>query len=86
MALSATNRSRPDGGNRCHLPGWQKKKKNRDHEKPQFAAPTSQPRLEDGASAISAPGHREATVAHAHNASKCREIIKLAKCVSERRE
>ena len=70
-----------------------KKKKNRGHEKPQFAASTvaaaargrgernKRPRPQGGNSG-SCPVHPNAH----HNASECREIIKLAKRVSERRE
>ena len=70
-----------------------KKKKNHDYERTQFAAPTvaaaargrgdrnKRPRPQGGSSG-SCPVHPNAH----HNASKCREIIKLVKCVSERRE
>jgi hypothetical protein len=70
-----------------------KKKKNRDYERPQFAAPTvaaanrgwgernKRPRPQGGNSG-SCPVHPNPH----HSASECREIIKLAKRVSERRE
>jgi hypothetical protein len=45
--------------------GKKKKKKNHGHEKPQFAAPIIMAATGAGASATSAPGHREATTAHA---------------------
>jgi hypothetical protein len=73
--------------------GKKKKKKNCGHEKPQSAAPivtaatggrserNKRPRPQGGSSG-SCPVHPNAR----HSASKCREIIKLAKCVSERRE
>jgi hypothetical protein len=54
---------------------------------------SSQPRLGAGTSATCAHGHREATAAHAlctpnsrHSAAEYREIIKLVKRVSKRRE
>jgi hypothetical protein len=70
-----------------------KKKKNRVYEKPQFSAPTvvattrgwgernKRPRPQGGNSG-SCPMHPNAR----HSASECREIIKLVKRVSERRE
>jgi hypothetical protein len=70
-----------------------KKKKNRGHEKPQTDAPiiaaaaggrserTKRPRLQGGNSGT-CPMHPNSR----HNASECREIIKLAKRVSERHE
>ena len=45
--------------------GKKKKKKNHDHEKAQSAAPIVAATTRAGASTISAPGHREATAAHA---------------------
>jgi hypothetical protein len=70
-----------------------KKKKNRGHERPQSAAPVvtaatggrnernKRPRPQGGNSG-SCPVHPNSQ----HSASECREIIKLAKRVSERRE
>jgi hypothetical protein len=70
-----------------------RKKKNRGYERTQFAAPTvatvargrggrnKRPRPQGGSS-VSCPVHPNAR----HSASECREIIKLAKRVSERRE
>jgi hypothetical protein len=79
---------------RCsHTHNGKKKKKNRGHEKPQSAAPivavvtrgqserNKRPRPQGGNSG-SCPMHPNAR----HSASKCREIIKLVKRVSERRE
>jgi hypothetical protein len=70
-----------------------KKKKNRDYERPQFAAPTiaaaargrgerNKRTRPQGGNSGSCPVHPNAH----HSASECREIIKLAKRVSERRE
>jgi hypothetical protein len=73
--------------------GSKKKKKNRDHERPQSAAPVvaaatggqnernKRPRPHGGNSG-SCPVHPNSR----HSASECREIIKLTKRVSERRE
>jgi hypothetical protein len=73
--------------------GKKKKKKNRDHERPQSAAPVvtvatggwnernKRPRPQGGNSG-SCPVHPNSR----HSSSECREIIKLAKRVSERRE
>jgi hypothetical protein len=70
-----------------------KKKKNRGHEKPQTAAPivaaaaggrserNKRPRPQGGNSGT-CPVHPNSR----HNASECREIIKLMKRISERRE
>jgi hypothetical protein len=70
-----------------------KKKKNRDHEKPQSVAPivasatggrgerNKRPQPQRGYNG-SCPMHPNAR----HNVSECREIIKLTKHVSERRE
>jgi hypothetical protein len=81
------------GGTGAVSQDGKKKKKNRGHEKPQFAAPTvvattrgrgersKRPRPQGGNSG-SCPVHPNAR----YSASECREIIKLAKRVSERRE
>jgi hypothetical protein len=73
--------------------GKKKKKKNRGHEKSQTAAliiavaargrseHNKHPRLQGGSSGT-CPVHPNSR----HSASECREIIKLAKRVSERRE
>jgi hypothetical protein len=73
--------------------GNKNKKKNRNHERPQSAAPVvaaatgvrnergKRPRPQGGNSG-SCPVHPNSR----HSASECHEIIKLAKCVSERRE
>jgi hypothetical protein len=73
--------------------GKKKNKKNRSHERPQSAAPiiagvtrgrnerNKRPRPQGGNNG-SCPVHPNSR----HNASECREIIKLAKRVSERRE
>jgi hypothetical protein len=73
--------------------GKKKKKKNRGHERPQSAAPVvatatggrnernKRPRPQGGNSG-SCPMHPNSR----HGASECREIIKLVKRVSERRE
>ena len=73
--------------------GKKKKKKNRGHEKPLCAAPVvaaatggqnernKRPRPQGGNNG-SCPVHPNSR----HSASECREIIKLAKRVSERRE
>jgi hypothetical protein len=93
MALGATDRSCPDGRLRCRHPGRQKEEEDRGHEKPQSAAPivaaaaggwskrNKRPRPQGGNSG-SCPVHPNAR----HSASECREIIKLAKRVSEQRE
>jgi hypothetical protein len=73
--------------------GKKKKKKNRDHEKPSSAAlviaavtggrneRNKRPRPQRGNSG-SCPVHPNSR----HSAAECHEIIKLAKCVSERRK
>jgi hypothetical protein len=73
--------------------GKEKKKKNCGHERPLSAAPVvaaatggrnernKRPRPQGGNSG-SCPVHPNSR----HSASECREIIKLTKCVSERRE
>jgi hypothetical protein len=73
--------------------GKNKKKKNRGHERPQTAAPVvaaatggrsernKRPRPQGGNSG-SCPVHPNSR----HSAIECREIIKLAKRVSERRD
>jgi hypothetical protein len=90
MALGPTDQACPVG---CRLPGRQKKKKNRGYERPQFAAPTVTAATKgwgernkhpwpQGGNSGSCPVHPNAH----HSASECREIIKLVKRVSERRE
>jgi hypothetical protein len=81
------------GGTRAVSQDSKKKKKNRSHEKPQSAAPivaaatggrgerNKRPRPQGGNSG-SCPVHPNAR----HSFSECREIIKLAKRVSERCE
>jgi hypothetical protein len=94
MALGTTDRSCPDGWLGRRLPGGKKKKKeNRGHERPQSAAPVittatggqnernKRPRPQGGNSG-SCPMHPNSR----HGALECREIIELAKRVSERRE
>jgi hypothetical protein len=73
--------------------GGKKKKKNRDHDKPQYGAPVTaaatrgreerdkRPR-QQGSDSGSCPIHPNAR----HSASECREILKLAKRISERHE
>jgi hypothetical protein len=80
------------GGSGAVSQDGKKKKKNRGHKRPPFAAPTvaavargrgernKRPRPQGGNSG-SCPVHPNAH----HSASKCHEIIKLAKCVSEQR-
>jgi hypothetical protein len=80
------------GGSGAVSQDGKKKKKNRGHKRPPFAAPTvvaaargrgersKRPRPQGGNSG-SCPVHPNAH----HSASECREIIKLAKRVSERR-
>jgi hypothetical protein len=93
MALGPTNRGCTVGWLGCRLPGRQKKKKNRGYKRPQFAALTvtavARGRGErnkflrpQGGNSGSCSMHPNAH----HSASECREIIKLAKRVSERRE
>jgi hypothetical protein len=53
------------GGSGAVIQDGKKKKKNRVHEKPQTAAPIVAAATGAKASAASAPGHREATAAHA---------------------
>jgi hypothetical protein len=84
--MGGTGAVSQDGNNK-------KKKKNRGHEKPQSATPVvtavtggrgernKRPRPQGGNSG-SCPVHPNAR----HSASECREIIKLVKRVSERRE
>jgi hypothetical protein len=81
------------GGTGAVSQDGKKKKKNHGHEKPQSAAPTvaaatrgwgernKRPRPQGGnnGSCLVHPNAR-------HSSSECREIIKLAKHVSERRE
>jgi hypothetical protein len=81
----------PTGGSGAVIWDGKKKKKNHDHEKPQSAAPivaattggqgerNKRPWPQEGNSG-SCPVHPNAR----HSASECREIIKLAKHVSER--
>jgi hypothetical protein len=81
------------GGTGAVSQDGKKKKKNRGYEKPQFAAPTvaavtrgwgernKHPRPQ-GDNSGSCPVHPNAR----HSASECREIIKLMKRISERRE
>jgi hypothetical protein len=70
-----------------------KKKKNRDHDRSQSSAPVAaaatggrdergkRPR-QQGSDSGSCPVHPNSR----HSASECREILKLTKCISERRE
>jgi hypothetical protein len=94
MALSPANRSCPVGWLACCPPGWkEKKKKDRNYQRPRstalvVAATTEgqgvrnkRPRPQRGNSG-SCPMHPNGR----HSAAECREIIDLAKCVSERRE
>jgi hypothetical protein len=94
MALGTTDRSRQTGGSGAvSHDGKKKKKKNRDHEKPQTAAPivaaategrsecNKRPRPQGGNSG-SCPVHPNSR----HSTAECREIIKLAKRVSKRHE
>jgi hypothetical protein len=81
------------GGSGAVAQDGKKKKKNRDHERPQTAAlvvaatadgqseHNKRPRPQ-GSNSGSCPVHPNSR----HSATDCREIIKLAKCVSERRE
>jgi hypothetical protein len=81
------------GGSGAVVQDGKKKKKNRGHEKPQSAAPivvaatggrserNKRPRPQGGNSGT-CPVHPNSH----HSASECREIIKLAKHVSERHE
>jgi hypothetical protein len=81
------------GGSGAVSQDSKKKKKNHGHEKPQTAAPivtaaaggqserNKRPRLQGGNSGT-CPVHPNSR----HSASECREIIKLVKRVSERRE
>jgi hypothetical protein len=94
MALGTADRSYPDGRLRCRHPGrWKKKKKNRGHDRPQsgalVAVATTRGRDErgkrprqQGSNSGSCPIHPN----NRHNASEWREILKLAKRISERRE
>jgi hypothetical protein len=73
--------------------GMKKKKKNRGHDRPQSGAPVAvaaagsrdergkRPR-QQGSNSGSCPVHTNSR----HSASECREILKLAKRISERRE
>jgi hypothetical protein len=81
------------GGSGATTQGGGKKKKNHDHDKPQFGAPVAaaatggweergkRPR-QQGSDSGSCPVHPNAR----HSASECREILKLAKRISERHE
>jgi hypothetical protein len=83
------------GGSGVSIQGGGKKKKNRDHDRPQFGAPVAaaaaggrderergkHPR-QQGNDSGSCPVHPNSC----HSASECREILKLAKRISERRE
>jgi hypothetical protein len=93
MALGTIDRSRPDGWSGVITQDDKKKKKNHDHEKPPSAAPVvaaatggrnehnkrPQPQGGNNGSCHVHPNSRQ-------SAAECREIIKLAKRVSERRE
>jgi hypothetical protein len=80
------------GGSGVVIQDGKKKKKNRDHDKPQSAAPiiaaatggrserNKRPRPQGG-NTDTCPMHPNSR----HSASECREIIKLTKRVSERR-
>jgi hypothetical protein len=93
MALGPTNRGRPDGWLGCRPRDGKKKKKGRGHERPQSTAlvvtaatggrgdRNKCPQSQRGNSG-SCPVHPNSR----HSAAKCREIIDLAKRVSERRE
>jgi hypothetical protein len=93
VALSTTNRSRLYRGSGAVAQDGKKNKKNHGHEKPRSTAPivaaatggqserNKRPRPQGGNSG-SCPMHTNAC----HNASECREIIKLAKRVSEQNE
>jgi hypothetical protein len=93
MALGSTHQGRPDGWLGCRPRDGKKKKKGRSHEKPQstalvVAAATGgrgdhnkRPRPQRGNS-DSCPMHPNSR----HSVVECREIIDLAKRVSERRE
>jgi hypothetical protein len=94
MALSLANRSCPVGWLACCPPGWkEKKKKDRDYQRPRstalvVAATTggqgvrNKRQLPQRGNSGSCPMHPNGR----HSAVECREIIDLAKCVSERRE
>jgi hypothetical protein len=92
MALGPTNRSCPAGRLGCRpLDDKKKKKKDRDYQKPWSTAlvvaaitggrgdHNKRPRPQRG-SGGSCPVHPNSR----HSAAECREIIDLAKCVSER--
>jgi hypothetical protein len=93
MALCTTDRSRPDGWLGAVTQDGKKKKKKRGQERPQTAAPVvaattggrnernKRPRPQGGNS-DSCPVHPNSR----HSVVECREIIKLAKRVSERHE
>ena len=94
MALSPADRGYPDGWLGYHpLDGKKKKKKDRDHQKSRSTAlvvtaatggqgdHNKRPRPQRGNS-DSCPVHPNSR----HSAVECREIIDLAKHVSERRE
>jgi hypothetical protein len=81
------------GGSGAVSQDGKKKKKNRGYKRPQFAAPTvavadrergerNKRTRPQGGNSVSCPVHPNAY----HSASECREIIKLAKRVNERRE
>jgi hypothetical protein len=94
MALDAANRVTQTGGSGATTQGSGKnKKKNRGHDRPQFGASVAatvaggrdergkRPRQQgsDSGSCTVHPNSR-------HSTSECREILKLAKRISERRE
>jgi hypothetical protein len=94
MALDTADQSYPDGRLRCRHPGGgKKKKKNYGHDKPQSGAPVAaaaaggqdergkRPR-QQGSNSGSCHVHLNSC----HSTSECREILKLAKCISKRRE
>ena len=93
MALGPTNRVCPDGWLGCRPRDGKNKKKGHDHEKLQSTAlviatvtggrgdHNKRPRPQRGNSG-SCPMHPNSR----HSAMECREIIDLAKRVSERRE
>jgi hypothetical protein len=94
MALGTTDPSAQTGGSGVVAQdGKKKKKKNRGHEKPPTAAPVvaaatgcrserdKRPRPQGGNSG-SCPVHTNSR----HSTAECREILKLAKRINERRE
>jgi hypothetical protein len=81
------------GGSGAVTQNGNKKKKNYDHERPQSAAPVivaaTAGRNERNKHPRPQGGNSGSCLVHpnsSHSASECREIIKLAKRVSERRE